>query len=274
MTASVDPLIAYAGGITGIERLLCSGALLAARLLPLTILAPWLSLRATPSLVRGAVTVVLAMALTPIAVSGSESLPFGALWFLLAILREVLVGVVFALAAALPLHAIQWAGQLTDTWRGASLSAVLAPDSGENASPIGDLYLMTAVVLFFLLGGHRVAIAAFAGGLEAMPLGGSIHPAGLSAVAVNSARLLGHALAFSAALAAPVAATLVLAELALGLLGRAAPQIPLFFAAMPLRAGLGILAALLALSLLMSTFGHQFARALETAGELVGRLAP
>jgi type III secretory pathway component EscT len=269
----MDRLVAELGGEDAILRWLVVGALVAARVAPLTIFAPWLALRSTPPVLRAALIVALTVSLTPIAIESAPAIAPGGLELALLSVREALVGTTFALATALPLYALDWAGRLVDTWRGASLAEVINPHTGERTSPIGDLYLLMGVVLFLSLGGHRVAIEAFAGALETIPVGTGDVAGGAETVAMGALRLFGNALAFAAALAAPAAAAIVLVEAALGLVARAAPQIPVFFAGMPLRAAVGIAAALLGLSILVGELPAAYRGALESAEELVAPFA-
>jgi flagellar biosynthetic protein FliR len=72
-------------------------------------------------------------------------------------------------------------------------------------------------------------------------------------------------------LAAPVLVSLLLADLALGALGRAVPQIPLYFVGMPAKALLGVGAMLAGLATLDSalTAGFRgFLALLERAAQL------
>jgi flagellar biosynthetic protein FliR len=247
------------------------GTLVAARVLPLVLFAPFFAMRAAPALLRTAVALALTVALEPLAASVAPPLP-GALGLAPLVLREALVGTVFAVAAALPLHALGWFGGLVDTWRGAGQGEVALPD-GERTSPLGALALLLGVAIFVSLGGHRLALASFAEGLVRAPVGAAVGEAGLRAVALGAARLVADALAFAAALAAPAALAIVLVELALGLIARAAPQIPMYFAGMPLRAGVGLGAVLLSLSLAVERLPAAFRAAVGAASSLVGRLA-
>lgn len=265
----MDRLVAELGGEDAILRWIAVGVLVAARVAPLTLFAPWLALRSMPALLRTAVVLALTASLTPLALASAPPIPAGGLSLALLSVREAIVGTTFAFATALPLLALDWAGQLTDTYRGASLAEVIAPSTGERTSPIGDLYLMMGIVLFLSLGGHRVAIEAFAAGLEAVPIGAVAVSGAAEEVAMGSLRLAGSALAFAAAIAAPAAAAIVLVEASLGLLARAAPQIPVFFAGMPLRAAAGLAAALLGLSILVSELPAAYRDAIDSAGRLI-----
>lgn len=265
----MEALIAWLGGDERVARVLVVGLLVAARVAPLALLAPWLSMRQAPTVLRTAVVLALTAALTPLAVESAPAIPPALPVVALLALREVLVGSLFAIATALPFYALDWAGRLVDLWRGASLAEVIAPPTGERTSPLGDLYLMMGVVLFVVLGGHRLALAAFAEGLAEVPVGEAALASGLGDVALGAMRLAANALAFGVALAAPAAVAIVLVEVSLGLVARAAPQIPVFFAGMPLRAAVGLAAALLALSLVADELPAAFRGAIDAASRLV-----
>ncbi len=256
---------------------LAVGALVAARVAPLTVLAPWLTLRRTPPILRSSVILALTVALTPLAAASADAATLDAadpLTFAAWTLREALVGALFAVATALPLHALDWSGRLVDTWRGASLAEVIAPPTGERTSPIGDLYLMMGVVSFLLLGGHRVAFAAFADALVVAPVGRVDFVGSSDLLALGVLRLSGSALAFAASLAAPVAVAIVVVEISLGLIARSAPQVPVFFAGMPLRAATGLGASLAALSVVAGQLPEVFSSAIDIARRWLTALAP
>lgn len=253
-------------GVEDLGRTLAVGVLVAARLAPLTVFAPWLTLRKTPIIVRSGLVVALTVALAPLchAHVRPEVLDEARGLMMVAwVLRELLVGTLFAVASAVPFYALDWAGRLTDTWRGASLAEVIAPPTGERTSPVGDLYLLMGIAIFVAIGGHRIALGAFAEGLAVAPPGDVV--LATESLAMGAARLTGSALAFAAAIAAPAAVSIVVVELALGLLARSAPQVPVFFAGMPLRAAVGLAAALLGLSVAVGELPGAFEAALDTA---------
>ena len=272
MTSALHGLLQGLAGEIEVRRWLLATVLIAFRLLPLAALSTPFGRGAAANALRLALAAVLALTLAPAVLAGPALLPDEPVGLLLCGVRELLVGSVFAIAVVLPFFALRWAGELTDLWRGSFLYQALAPT--EHPSPVGSLYLMTSLALFFSLGGHRVAIDAFAATLARVPVGSALAAADLSQAALGGVELLGSAIAFAVVFAAPVAATLVLTELGLGLLGRAAPHIPLYFVAMPLRAALGLGAALLALSVLLSLQGDFFLGSIRRASDLVDALRP
>jgi flagellar biosynthesis protein FliR len=252
---------------------LTAGALVAARIAPITVAAPWLALRDVAPSVRGAVVLLLTATFAPIALAHADLAPLAGVELGLAMLRESMVGLVFAFATAVPFYALDVGGHLVDIQRGASMAEVLAPPTGERTSPLGDAHLLLGVALFTSLGGHRLALELLARSFETIPLGAAVD-FGRSGFAFGAARLFASAMAFGLAVAAPALLCVVLVEIALGLLARAAPSVPVFFAGMPLRAAMGVVGVLLGLGALLDRLPEVFRGALEAARALLGALAP
>jgi len=75
---------------------------------------------------------------------------------LLLALRECGVGLVMGFVAACMFRAVEAAGRLTDTLRGANLADVIAPGEGSRSSPLGELLLLLSVVVFLEAGGAGI----------------------------------------------------------------------------------------------------------------------
>ena len=228
--------------------------LVALRLAPLSIFAPWIALRGSPPLLRAALLFVLTATLLPHALGAAPPLPED-LFSLAAIgLREVALGTMLAIACALPLHALHESGRLVDGLRGAQGEA--SGPSGERTSPLGALQLLLGTSLFLAVGGHRLVLAAMAEGFHTLPPGSGT--VGASAF-LEVGRALTHTLTLAVSFAAPALLALVVSDVALGLVARSAPQIPVHFAGMPLRSAVGIAALLLSLALLVPHLSELFA---------------
>ncbi|MEZ4324615.1 MAG: flagellar biosynthetic protein FliR [Polyangiales bacterium] len=247
------------------------GLLVLARLTPLTILGPLFLLRPAPPLGRAGVALVSTLALSPLAAAHanaslpSDALTPDALSLVVSLAVEVLRGALFALAIALPVVALEGAGQWLDTLRGAQQGGGSGPIFGGHLTPLGTWLSLFAVALFFAFGGHRVALEAFAAGFELVPVGTPLAGDAWPALAERSMRWVAAALALTVSIGAPAALALVLTELGMGLLGRTAPQLPLHFASMPLRASVGVLGLLLTLGVLVPLLPELFTSGIDEA---------
>lgn len=219
----------------------------AARTIPIAWSIPAFGGPTLPGQIRLAMGIGLSFLCLPV-LAGSHPAGGAVLWGLL-IAREVMVGVVMGFVVACMFRAAEAAGQFTDVLRGASMAEALSPTGEGRSSPLGALMLLLAAVVFFEIGGLVHVTSALVRSYEAIPL--SIHerfagtPRAMAMVAIAaSAKLIEAAIG----LCAPAVVALLLADILLGIVGRAVPQIPLYFVAMPLKALLGVGAVLLGLA--------------------------
>lgn len=211
------------------------------RLLPAAVLSPVLGGPLVPAYVR----VALAMGFGACAWSAAGAAP-GPEGILLAVsgARELAVGAVFGLFAALPFEAARAAGRLADTLRGATLSELHVAPLRQRETALGDLLVQWTVVLAAVTGGGRLVVAALLGSLRALPVGAPFAPGGLLAPILHAA---GALVASALCVGAPAAAGVLAADLALALALRVAPP-GLHAAAQPARAALGLGAVAIAAS--------------------------
>jgi flagellar biosynthesis protein FliR len=244
----------------------------AARTVPVTWLVSPLGGARLPATARVAFGLLLAALAAPAlgaaaARAGLERA--GGLFVALVLAREILVGLGVGLVASFAFRAAEVAGRLIDVLRGASLAEVLVPTSDERASPVGALYVLLATLVFLELGGVPRLLEALLASYDAVPLAGGLTAANLRGaawvVAAASARLIEAALA----LAAPVVVALWLTDLALGMVARVAPQVPVYFVGLPAKGLLAVGIVLVGLGVV----DHAMAAQAGTWMDLVRRIA-
>jgi flagellar biosynthesis protein FliR len=271
----VEALLAQLSGQFAIEQSVAVAILVIARVIPITLLTSWIALRATPNLGLLAVSALVAILLTPYALATAPALSTDTPLLLLLVAREILIGTVFAIAVALPFFALAWAGRLTDTLRDPSLGTNSILSSQSSQTPLRNLYVLTGMVLFFSIGGHRLAITALTESFVAIPIGSSNQAAFVPTLTWESVRLVASALTLSLLLAAPVAAMIALSEFAFGIVDRSLPNLSLYLVAgIPLRALVILLGALFSIAIIIDMLPQLFREAIEGAGALLKRLAP
>jgi flagellar biosynthesis protein FliR len=231
-------------------------ALCAARVIPVLVVAPFLGGRLVPGMVKIGLAVAVALLIWPQALRGISLPQLGPVHVVLLLAKEALVGLGLALCATLVFFAAESAGQLIDVARGASMAESLVPQSGRRASPVADLYLQLAVVVFLGLGGHRLFLQALARSYEVIPVTALPSSAGLTALALATIDMTGQMLIVAVGLATPVLLAAVLTDLALGLVNRVAPQLNAWVLGMPAKALVGAALLLVTLSLVVGEVGE------------------
>ena len=235
----------------------------AARLTALVWLAPFLGGRWSPTPARLAVALALAVVCAPV-LAAAGPLPDDRLLLLALMLKEVAVGLALGFAMALVFRGAEAAGDLIDTARGQSMAELLDPATREQRSPMGTLYGLLAVAIFLLAGGHLMALEAIFAAFEAVPVN-EFPTAAPGALGLTLLSMTAHLLVLAAALAGPALIALVLADSAMGLVTRAAPQLNAYFLALPLKSALGLLAVLAGLGVTVRVLHAEFAGMLGQA---------
>lgn len=250
-------------------------AALLARLAPAIWIAPFLGGRLVPAIVKPALGLALALVLYPAVLPDAHRLAHGGAAIIFAVLvKELFVGLALGFVASILFWAAQSAGWLADASRGASFAETLVPQVGERSSPLGNLQLQLAVVLFLSLGGHRLFVAALGASYAALPLGAFPDVAGLRGFALLCGRLSADLVLVALGMVAPVVAALWIADVALGWINRFAAQVNVFFLAMPFKAMLGLGVLALALSVVLASLPPLMDSALgrvQQALDLLGR---
>lgn len=219
------------------------------RLLALFIIAPFFAGSVVTGIVRNGVVLVLALFVSPMTagVAPPESL---AHWIGI-VLQEGVVGLLLGLGVGIFIWALQSVGDLIDFQTGSGSASFYDPTAGHENGPTGELLGWLGITLF-MAGGGMVALATLV--IESYRLWpvGQMLPHWGRLMHVFAVREGDTLFGWVVRLAAPVIAMLVLAEIGLGLLNRAAPKLNVTSFAQPLKSVLAVLMLLLAL-----TFFHQ-----------------
>lgn len=241
-----------------------SGYLLAlARTAGFVLLAPPFNTRAFPVQVRAGLAFALAIPLsiwtTPTAPALGSDAMIGQL------LLQVLMGVILGYFVQLAVAAIQTVGDLIDVAGGFSISIGNDPLLLVQSSVMGRLHQLVAVTLLFVGDGHLVILQGLARSLQLMPA------PSLNLRTVAGAVTEGVSGMFFAAvqITAPILCALLIADIALGLLTRAAPALNAFALAFPLK----IMLSLLLIGLILVQIPGALSRLVSDAAVTMLRLS-
>jgi len=141
----------------------------------------------------------------------------------------------------------------------------LRPAGQRPVLDLGRFYNLLATTLLFAINGHILLVRGFLTSFEAVSATPTLHDLSSSLVA-NFATLFLAALE----IAAPLMAALFLAEVALGLLSKAAPQMNVFIVGFPVKILLTLFLAGLALPLLPGTINSLLGSALRASSRAAG----
>jgi len=191
--------------------------------------------------------------------------------FIQALAAEVVGGLVVGLLASWLLSSFAMGGQLMDQQAGFGTASVLDPGTATTVTLIGNLLLYVGLLLFLELNGHHLLIMGLMRSFALVPAGNLALPLTLTEWAV---RTLTIATVLFLRLAMPLLAVIVITDIALGMIGRAVPQLNVLMLGLPLKAGVALL-LLGVLSPLFVALGQDMVMHIENGlGLLLGGMMP
>jgi flagellar biosynthetic protein FliR len=257
-----------------VTQVILAGALLMSRIVPMLMISPFLGGETLEPEVKIALGVVLSGVLFPAVSPTVDSIPVVAIPFTLLLLKELFVGFTLGFVVDMVFEAAQVAGGLIDMVSGASHSQILVPQLGHEVTLFSNLKTQLAIVLFLTLNGHHLVIQALADSLVALPLDRyPTFPHGMWPFFEMLIRIFGDLLTIGLMLAAPAFITSFLADLALGMVNRVAPQVQVFFVSMQIKPMAVTVVVLASLALVLDRLGTEFRHMLAALARAIRLLA-
>lgn len=199
--------------------------------------APVFSNAAAPARIR----LVLALALTALVapLANAHEVRFG---FdgasVLAAANELLLGVAIGFTVQIAFDSLTLAGNLTALSMGMGFAALIDPAHHSEQPVVGQVYQIIAILLYLSMDGHLALLGTLAESFRWLPAGtGAVARDSLYGLAGLGARLI----ASGVVIALPAVIALLIMNVAMGLVSRAAPQLNLFAVGFPVTLMFGLL---------------------------------
>lgn len=250
-----------------LDRQLLAWMIALARVSGLLLVAPFFGSAAVSVRIRGAFALLLTMFLAPL-VSVPPGAPSAA-GIALLLAGEFGIGFVLGFTLQLLFDGVLLAGQACGVQMGYSLASVLNPDSQADSPVLATFFQLFAVLLFIQLGVPHWLLRGLAHSYEYLPPGrlSLTRPAISGLFEFTSAMWL-----TGLQIAAPVIVASLFVDVALGFLGKASTQLPVFLVGISLKNLVGLAILVGAISYWPRFFDARFARALD-ASERILKLA-
>lgn len=214
-----------------------------ARLLGLVASAPLLSNRAVSARIRLGVGLATAMAVLP-ALPPMPPIPTDS-WFALGVLaHQALIGIAIGFMMRLFFAAVDIAGEMIGLQMGLSFAVFFSPQTGGQSSVVAEFLGLLTLLIFISLDGHLMLIKVLVMSFEWLPVGEATRSEGWLLI-VRYASVM---FASGVLLALPMIAVLLITNIALGVLTRAAPQLNLFAVGFPVTLAVGFLILMISLN--------------------------
>lgn len=181
-------------------------------------------------------------------------------------LQQILIGLLMGFVLQLVFSAVIFAGQGIAYSMGLGFASMVDPATGVSVPVISQFYLVLSTLLFLTLGGHLLLIEMLIDSFHSLPIGvNGIERSDLWSVIAWSSRL------FSAGLlmAMPAIASLLMVNVAFGVVTRAAPQLNIFAVGFPITLVLGALLMWLTLPSVLNNFTNLLVESYGVIGDFL-----
>ena len=230
------------------------------RILALVATAPFFGARGIPAATKIGFAFLLTILVAPL-VGPLPQVPPASGQGLFIVVQQLMIGFAMGLAIRVVFSAIEMAGHIMGLQMGLGFATFFDPQNSAQVPVMGQFLGIVAMLLFLAINGHLLVITALVESFQVLPIG--LHP-----LASEGWRTLalwgGEIFRGGVMIALPVIAVLMMVNVALAILTRAAPQLNIFAVGFPLTLAVGFVVISLSVSYLLPIFSSMIETAIMT----------
>ncbi len=237
-----------------------------ARIAAMLMAAPIFSIRQIPVRFRMLLAVLITVLVQPI-LPAAPVVPVFSADSLLILVQQLGIGIALGFLLQMAFNALIFGGQVMAYSMGLGFANMMDPANGVQVPVVAQFWLILAMLAFLLMNGHLVLISAVVDTFTVLPIAVD----GLSRA--GSWDLLGWASRMFAAglvMAMPVIISLLLINIGMGVVSRAAPQLNIFAIGFPITLMMGFILIWITLPQVMGNFAglvnETFTRSITVLG--------
>ena len=175
--------------------------------------------------------------------------------YAMLVFKELLIGFALGFVGKILFAAVDFAGELISYQMGLSMAGVVDPQTQQQISLITQVENMIATIIFLVMNAHHAVIEAIVYSYTVIPL----DRAALQGPLVQEfIRLSAGIFSIGLQLGAPLIVALFLANVIMGLIARAVPQIQIFVVGFPITIMLGFILMWLGVPFFVQAVGMLF----------------
>lgn len=233
---------------------------------PLLFFMPVIGTPSVPAQVKILFALMISLILVPVVTIAPENIPQTAIGYVIFVACEVALGATIAFLAQFVFAAIDLAGQMTSISMGMGMAGTMDPEFGTQVSLVGYLWNIIAILIFLAINGHHMFFTTLVESFNWVQPGTiKLTEATLQGVMQGVA----HMFVLSVQIMAPTAVALFLSHVAMGIIAKTVPQVPIMIVAMPVNIAIGLLFVTLSLSYLLPLLIKNF----DSLGSSMTKLA-
>lgn len=213
-----------------------------------------------------------ALALIVGSIVGVDSFPeVTSVWQMVSLMaKEILIGMIIGFGARMIFEGFAIAGAVVGLQMGLAMANVMDPTTRNNAPIVSQFWMLVMVLFFLAMDGHLFLVETLFRNFQLIPLGlGELTADAGDAIVKGGSRIYQLGIQF----VAPAMVFLLLVDAGIGFMARVMPQMNVFFVALPLKIGMGIIMLIASLNIFQLLFDVVYNDMVQFTVELVGKLS-
>ncbi len=240
------------------------------RILGLMAVAPLFGNVSVPARVKIGLGILLAVTMAPSvpALPAADPMSYDGL---LILTQQLIIGLGIGFAMRIVFAGVEMAGEVIGMTMGLGFATFYDPQTRGQSSAISQFLSLLTIMVYLASNLHLVLLSALADSFISLPI--TAAPAG-GHLAQTLVAWGGRIFSAGVQLSLPIVAALLITNLALGILTRAAPQLNLFGIGFPITIGVGFVMLAVTLPYLAMPIGNLFQESLDVIRRMTMTLPP
>ncbi|UXZ53823.1 flagellar biosynthetic protein FliR [Halomonas sp. 7T] len=185
--------------------------------------------------------------------------------------EQILIGLAIGLVMHIIFAVVQAAGEFIGLQMGLAFASFFDLSSGTNIMVLSRILYMITLLMFVALNGHLMVLETLVMSFQTLPVGiGTLNPNAFELLA----RYAGTIFASGMLLALPLAGSLLIISLSLGILNRSAPQLTVFNIGFPTSLTVGLILLMVLMTDIGRFLQRLFSQGLTFMQSLIETMAP
>jgi flagellar biosynthetic protein FliR len=197
--------------------------------------APLFSSRQVPIRLRLLLTLVITLLISP-TLSQPPAVDFLSHTGFVIMLQQILIGIFMGFILQMVFGALVFGGQVIAYSMGLGFASMVDPANGVQVPVVAQFYVIFATLLFLIFNGHLLAIELVSDSFTTMPVAvDGLSRNGILGVVAWGSRLFAGGMI----IALPIVGAMLMVNMGMGVVMRAAPQLNIFSVGFPITMLLG-----------------------------------
>lgn len=240
------------------------------RIIGMISVAPLFGNVSVPARVKIALGIMLALIISPTVPALPALDPMSLPGFLI-LAQQLIIGLAIGFAMRITFAGVEMAGEIIGMTMGLGFASFFDPQTRARSSAISQFLALLTLMIYLATNLHLVVLSTLAQTFELLPISSNFVSAGGMLEVVKWG---GRIFSAGVQLSLPIVAALLITNIALGILTRAAPQLNIFGIGFPITIGVGFIMIGIVLPYLMNPIINLMQEGIDAMGRITVAMTP